>query len=119
MLSVLLNKAAQLSYDSVKTKGTWAAALLPFVHHLWRLEGTAAISPGLTGLPFVPGYFLQQMEAGLGHLLCLQASVWCQLHVQGQRGDGVAPAPGLTGRFLLSTFLFKQCLSRCLTNIGK
>lgn len=74
MLSVPLNKAAQLSYDSVKTKGTWAAFLLPFVHRLRHLEGTAAISPGLTGLPFVPGFFLQQMEAGRGHSLCLQAS---------------------------------------------
>jgi len=75
MLSVLLNKAAQFSYDSMKTKGTWVAFLLPFAHFLWHLEGTAATSPGLTELPFVPGYFLPQMEAGLGHLPCLQASV--------------------------------------------
>lgn len=51
------------------------ALLLPFARCLWHPEGTAAISPGLAGLLFVPGCFLQQMEAGPGHLPCLQASV--------------------------------------------
>lgn len=106
MLSVLLNKAAQLSYDSVKTKGIWAALLLPFACCLWHPEDTAAISPGLAGLPFVPGCFLQQMEAGPGHLPCLQASVGCQLHAQGQRCDGMALVLGLTWQFMFSTFLF-------------
>lgn len=96
MLSVRLNKAAQLSYDSVKTKGIWAALSLLFAHCLWHPQGTAAILPGLAGLPFVPGCFLQQMEAGLGHLPCLQASVCCQLHEQGQRCDRVALVLGLT-----------------------
>lgn len=75
MLSDPLNKAAQLSYDSVKTKGIWAALLLPFARCLRHPEGRVAISPGLAGLPFVPRCFLQQMEAGPGHLPCLQASV--------------------------------------------
>lgn len=117
-MSVLLNKDIWLHCHCIKTQGIQVDFILAFVHHCCFLKDTAAISPGLTRLPFVPGYFYLQKKTGLRHSLYLQESK----HLYGascmHRIRGV-PQWLLTSQFLFDIFLLKQCVSPCLTDIGK